>query len=107
MEKPDFPLPHGRYIVTGGRETMAVLTVHPDGRWELDGDATLHDVTHLPCRSARYTPETTDAGPGNAAPTQFPVTPGAEMPAVPNCTKQDYAVVFVTAIEAPPAKSEL
>ena len=25
MEKPDFPLPSGRYIVTGGRETQASL----------------------------------------------------------------------------------
>ena len=25
-------------------------------RWELDRGATLYDVTHLGCRSARYTP---------------------------------------------------
>ena len=73
MEKPDFPLPAGkyvstfyypaskhivhllpghRYVVTGGRETQAVLTIHQDGdTWELGEGASLHDVTHLPCRS--------------------------------------------------------
>ena len=61
MEQPRFPLPAGRYLVTGAREKVAVLTVHPAGkdgahRWELDSDATLHDVTHLGCRSARYRP---------------------------------------------------
>ena len=59
MEKPDFPLPPGKYMVTGDREVTAVLTIHPkdnDGslRWDLDKGATLYDVTHLPCRSARY-----------------------------------------------------
>ena len=63
MEKPEFPVPAGKYIVTGDREVMTVLTVHPmdkDGaqRWELDDGAKLYDVTHLPCRSARYTPAT-------------------------------------------------
>ena len=63
MEKPQFPLPSGQYVVTGGREVTTVLTVHPmdqdgDQRWELRGDATIHDVTHLRCRSARYTPAT-------------------------------------------------
>ncbi len=38
-----------------------MLTVHPkdkDGnqRWELADGATLYDVTHLGCRSARYRP---------------------------------------------------
>ena len=40
-----------------------VLTIQPkdkDGnqRWELSDRATLYDVTHLGCRSARYTPAT-------------------------------------------------
>jgi hypothetical protein len=30
----------------------------------------------------------------------FPVTPGAAMPAVSGCNKQDYAVLFVLGIEA-------
>ena len=61
MEQPTFPLPPGKYLVTGNREVTAVLTIHPadrngDRRWELDKGATLYDVTHLACRSARYTP---------------------------------------------------
>ena len=45
-------LPGHRYVVTGGRETQAVLTIHQDGdTWELGEGASLHDVTHLPCRS--------------------------------------------------------
>ena len=44
MEKPDFPVPPGKYVVTGEREVTTVLTVHPrdedgDQRWELDGRA--------------------------------------------------------------------
>ena len=61
MENPDFPVPAGKYIVTGNREVVTMLTVHPidkDGtaRWELEDGAKLYDVTHLACRSARYTP---------------------------------------------------
>ena len=40
----------------GRRETTTTLTVHPDQRWELADGAKLYDVTHLPCRAARYTP---------------------------------------------------
>src|ERR1700758_2136106 len=29
MEKPTFPLPAGKYLVTGDREVTTVLTVHP------------------------------------------------------------------------------
>ena len=44
----------GKYLVTGDREVTTVLTVQADGtNWELL-EGTLHDVTHLPCRSARY-----------------------------------------------------
>ena len=50
MEKPDFPLPPGKYEVTGGREVTTILTVHEDERWELADGAKLYDVTHLPCR---------------------------------------------------------
>lgn len=105
MEKPTFPLPAGKYIVTGDREAMSVLTVHPadaDGnrRWELGNGATLYDVTHLPCRSARYTPAGTadSCSPANAPEHAFRVTPGAPMPAVPGCSKQDYAVLFIIAV---------
>jgi hypothetical protein len=105
MESPDFPLPAGKYMVTGNRAAKAVLTIHPpgaDGRahWELDGGATLYDVTHLACRSAVYTPA---AGAGSCSPTKarvsdFPVSPGAEMPPVESCNKQDYAVLIVLGI---------
>ena len=47
--------PKRRYVVTGDREVTSVLTVHNDGHWELS-KGTLYDVTHLPCRSARYMP---------------------------------------------------
>ena len=52
------PLAAGKYVVTGDRETTTVLTVHPkdkngNQRWELADGATLNDVTHLGCRSAR------------------------------------------------------
>ena len=52
MESPDFPLPEGQYLVTGGRETQAVLKVSGDS-WSLSHEAKLSDVTHLPCGSAR------------------------------------------------------
>ena len=101
MEKPNFPLPVGRYFVTGGRATQSILTVHEDGdRWELSDGAKLHDVTHLPCRSARYQPLSETSSPGNANTSHFPVKPGGDMPAVEGCKKQDYWVIFVTAIES-------
>ena len=54
----------------------------------------------LRCRSARYTPaeDNTLCSPSKASMDDFPVTPGAEMPPVADCNKQDYAVVFVTAV---------
>lgn len=102
MEAPEFPMPAGRYMVTGDREVTSVLTVKAAGadgkqRWELADGATLYDVTHLRCRSALYTPA--QAG-GACAPTaahedDFPVAPGAAMPPVANCAKQDYQVLIV------------
>ena len=101
MEKPEFPLPSGRYVVTGGRETQCILTVHQDGdSWELSDNAKLYDVTHLPCRSARYKPVEGNASPSNANESDFPVTPGGAMPPVKGCKKEDYWVVFVIGIEA-------
>ena len=102
MEQPDFPLPPGKYLVTGNRAVTSVLTVHPRGkdgaqRWELENGATLYDVTHLRCRSARYTPATSgnSCTPAKARASEFPVAPGAEMPPVESCNKQDYAVLIV------------
>jgi hypothetical protein len=97
MEAPEFPMPAGMYRVTGGRETTATLTIGADGSWALDEGAKLYDVTHLPCRSARYTPDG-DGSPATARQSDFPVTPGGAMPAVPGTSKRDYAVLFVTAI---------
>lgn len=105
MEKPEFPVAPGKYVVTGDREVTTVLTVHPKDKdgvqsWELDGGATLYDVTHLPCRSARYTPATgaESCSPAKAQKSAFPVTPGAPMPPVEGCNKQDYAVLFVIGV---------
>ena len=105
MEKPDFPIPPGKYRVTGGREVTTVLTIHPSGpdgnrRWELADGATLWDVTHLACRSARYTPAAgkQTCSPTNARQSAFPVFPGAAMPPVEGCNKQDYSVLIVVGI---------
>jgi hypothetical protein len=113
MEKPTFPLAAGKYLVTGDRETTTVLTVHPkdkngNQRWELADRATLNDVTHLGCRSARYTPSTNSkvsnktsadvCSPANAPTKGFPVNPGGAMPAVNGCHKQDYTVLIVVGL---------
>lgn len=102
MEQPMFPIPAGRYVVTGGREMTAILTVHPKGadgvqHWKLDNGATLYDVTHLRCRSARYTPaaEANSCSPAKAQMSSFPVAPGGPMPPVEGCNKQDYDVLIV------------
>lgn len=105
MEAPDFSLNPGKYLVTGGRLVTTILTVQPAdasgvSRWSLeDKSAKLYDVTHLPCRSARYTPAANDSGsPLTANQADFPVSPGAAMPNVSGCDKQDYAVLFVIGV---------
>jgi hypothetical protein len=102
MEQPVFPLAPGRYVVTGGRATTATLTIHPkdekgEQAWELDGNATIYDVTHLRCRAARYKPAEVGqaCSPKEAQERRFPVEPGAVMPAVDGCRKQDYEVLIV------------
>lgn len=104
MEQPVYSLPAGKYIVTGDRETIAMLIVHPadangEMRWQLGNGVNLHDVTHLPCRSARYTSATSGSScsPSLARQTEFPVEPGGVMPAVEGCNKQDYSVLFIIA----------
>jgi hypothetical protein len=105
MEQPTFPIPPGRYVVTGDREVTATLTIHPkstDGtqKWELKDGATLYDVTHLGCRAARYTPASTNScTPEHADQENFPVFPGAAMPPVGGCNKQDYQVLIVVGME--------
>ncbi len=105
MEAPQFPISPGQYVVSNGTTMVGMLTVSPkdaSGRmaWELAHGATLISVTHLGCRAGRYRPETAGAvcTPGDAAPEQFPVAPGAAMPEVPNCSKQDYHVLLVIGV---------
>jgi len=105
MEKPVFPLAPGKYLVTGDREVTSVLTIHPpdksgNQRWELADGATLYDVTHLACRSARYTPAGNgkSCSPASAPRSAFRVPPGAAMPPVDGCNKQDYAVLIVIGV---------
>lgn len=107
MEKPAFPLPPGKYVVTGGREVTSVLTVDPMDKngaqpWQLSNGAKLYDVTHLPCHAARYTPATDDAAcsPEAVEKAAFPVAPGVSMPAVNGCNKKEYAVLFVIGVPA-------
>lgn len=82
-----------------------MLTVHPpdqDGnrRWELDDQETLYDVTHLACRSARYTLATgyKTCSRANVEKTAFAVAPGGVMPTVESYQKQDYAVLLVITV---------
>jgi hypothetical protein len=105
MEAPEFPMPPGHYLVTGGREKAATLTIQaPDSQglqhWTLDNDVNIYDVTHLRCRSGRYTPEVAGSActPAQASQADFPVSPGADMPDVPGCARQDYAVLIVYAV---------
>ena len=79
-----------------------MLTAHEGGdTWDLSDGASLHDVTHLPCRSARYKPlsESKAGSPENAQEADFPVTPGGLMPPVAGCSKQDYWVLFVVGVD--------
>ena len=105
MEKPTFPLAPGTYLVTGDREAIAELTVHPkdaqgNQKWELSDGAVLYDVTHLPCRSSNFRPVNKGSlcSPANAAEPAFPISVGTTMPEVSGCQKQDYSVLFVIGI---------
>ena len=106
MEQPDAKVAPGRYLVTGDRIVQTTLTIHEkdangNQAWELADGAVLYDVTHLRCRSARYTPDSNGRActPASVNQDNFPVDPGAAMPAVSGCEKQDYAVLFVVGIE--------
>jgi len=105
MEAPGFPLPAGQYVVTGGRDVAAVLTVEePDSMgkqaWSLSNEASVYDVTHLGCRAALYTQKETGKActPNNAPTSVFPMTPDTVMPAVEGCSKKDYHVLIVVGI---------
>ncbi|WP_120500731.1 hypothetical protein [Roseovarius sp. EL26] len=102
MKAPEFPISAGQYYVTNGEEHIALLTVDPpdeEGRqsWSLSDDKTIANVTHGPCRSARYTPvgETETCSPENANRDVFPLKPGESPPLVSGCRKKDYAVLIV------------
>lgn len=99
MPSPYFPVAPGRYLVTGGRLVTTPLTIREDGSWSLK-EGKLYDITHLPCRSARYHPNAGNGSPATANGADFPVIPGAEMPKVVGCDKQDYAVLFIIGKEA-------
>lgn len=105
MEQPSFPLKPGRYLVTGRRIATAILTIHPaDAQgvqsWELGNRANIYDVTHLKCRSARYTSANGGScSPGAVDQKDFPVAPGGMMPPVDGCNKQDYSVLFIIGVD--------
>jgi hypothetical protein len=105
MEEPPHKLAPGKYLVTGDRATRTTLTIFPRDasgkqKWELADGATVYDVTHLRCRSAVYTPEAGKAcTPSNVNSSLFRVAPGAAMPDVPGCNKQDYAVIFIVGVQ--------
>jgi hypothetical protein len=106
MEQPAPSVPAGRYMVTGDRTVMTVLTIYPKDangaqRWELADGATLYDVTHLRCRAARYTLSVGSKActPGMVDPNRFPVPPGDKMPLVSGCEAQDRAVLFIVGVE--------
>ncbi len=103
MQPPEFPVPPRKYIVSGDREVVTTLTIYPKDEngvmaWELEDKATLYDVTHLPCRSARYTPA--NSGTGTCIPTNvdrnlYPLQPEDETATIVGCQKQDYSVLLV------------
>ena len=105
MKAPEFPIPAGQYYVTNGEENISLLTVEQpdaDGKqaWSLSDDKTISDVTHGPCRSARYTPagETGTCSPEYADRTAFPLKPGEAPPVVSGCNRESYAVLIVFAV---------
>jgi hypothetical protein len=106
MKAPNFPIPAGEYLVTNGEENIAILNVEKastDGKqaWSLSDDKSISDVTHGPCRSARYTPEIDTSGscsPVDADRSVFPLKPGEAPPPVRGCDRQNYAVLIVVGL---------
>ena len=102
MKAPEFPMPAGQYYVTNGEDDMSLLTVEkPDAEgkqaWSLSDDKMIKNVTHGPCRSARYTPTTSTGtcSPKDADQKAFPLKPGEQPPEVTGCDRQQYAVLIV------------
>ena len=107
MKAPDFPITPGQYYVTNGEQHISLLTIDsPDENgaqtWSLSDDKTIANVTHGPCRSARYTPEgaTQTCTPENADQSAFPLKPGESPPDVSACHKKEYAVLIVFGVPA-------
>lgn len=107
MKAPEFPMPAGKYYVTNGEEHISLLTVQEpdaDGKqaWSLSDEKTIADVTHGPCRSARYSPEGASGtcSPKDADRTVFPLKPGESPPPVRGCVRQNYAVLIVFGLPA-------
>lgn len=107
MEAPVFPLPPGRYVVTGGREVTSILTVEEADAngaqgWSLADGASIYDVTHLRCRAALYTAKTEgqSCAPDKTPANVFPMRPGISMPQVEGCNKRDYQVLIVIGMMA-------
>jgi len=102
MKSPEFPIPAGQYYVTNGEQHFSLLTIqHPDAAgkqaWSLSDDKTIGNVTHGPCRSARYTPKTglETCSPKDANRAAFPLKPGESPPLVRGCNRKQYAVLIV------------
>ena len=102
MRAPEFPISVGQYYVTNGEDHISLLTIgapDKDGKqaWSLSDGKTLKDVTHGPCRSARYTPVGTSGTctPEKANLSDFPLAPGKDVPAIEMCNRQIYAVLIV------------
>ena len=105
MKHPDFPMPPGIYLVSNGEDKAGLLTVEePDERggqaWSLSRETTIADVTHGPCRSARYTPlgEFGSCSPADVDQSIFPLQLGDQPPEVPGCHRTQYAVLIVIGV---------
>ena len=105
MKAPEFPIPAGQYFITNGEEHFSLLTIEdPDAEgkqsWSLSDDKKLANVTHGPCRSARYTPEgeSGTCSPEYADRYAFPLKPRESPPLVSGCTRKNYAVLIVIGI---------
>ena len=76
-------------MVTGDREVTTTLTVSEKDasgaqKWSL-ANGKLYDVTHLPCRSARYTPAGGECKPTTELELEFPVRPGSTAACLTAC----------------------
>lgn len=107
MKAPEFPIPAGQYYVTNGEEHVSLLTVEsPDSQgkqaWSLSDGKTISNVTHGPCRSARYTPTgvSETCSPKYVDLSAFPLKPGEAPPLVDGCDRKSYSVLIVFGIPA-------